>query len=359
LRAQFVILSTGYYDYKEPLKTTIPGIDNFKGQVVHPQFWPENFDFTGKKMVLVGSGATAVTLLPCLAEKASKVTMLQRSPSYILPLPSVDPSGELIRKFLPKWLALKVIRWKSLILPYLFYKFCCRFPSAARRILRSAVEKQLPKSIPHDPNFRPSYSPWEQRLCVCPDADFYRSLRNGTADIVTDKIKEVTATGIETESGKKLDADIIVTATGLKMQLAGGAVMSVDSKPVVPSEKFIWKGMMLQDVPNAAFVIGYTNASWTLGSDTTALHVCRLLKYMDKNDMASATPRVKEGTIMPSKPLLNLSSTYIERAKDMLPRTSNVGPWKPRNNYLKDTWIASYGSLTTDMQFTKAVKKVN
>jgi cation diffusion facilitator CzcD-associated flavoprotein CzcO len=358
-KARFVILSTGYYDYDEPLKATIPGIDNFKGITIHPQFWPEDLDYTGKKMVIIGSGATSITLFPVLAEKAEKVTMLQRSPTYILALPSVDPTGDLIRKVLPGWMAHRIVRWKFLVLPFLFFKFCRAFPNAARKVIRANAEKQLPKSMPHDPNFNPSYNPWEQRLCVCPDGDFFKALRERNSDIVTDTIKNVTATGIETESGKTIEADVIITATGLKMRLAGGAKMSVDGVHVNFSEKYLWKGVMLQDLPNAAVVIGYTNASWTLGADATAQLVCRLMKYMESKRLTSAVPRVKNGEKLKAQPVLNLNSTYIEKAKGQLPKAGDSGPWQPRANYLTDHWVASHGNLTTGLDFTASGKKFN
>lgn len=358
ISARFLILGTGYYDYNEPLRTTIPGLYNFKGQVVHPQAWPEDLDYLGKKIVIIGSGATAVTLVPVLAEKAAKVTMLQRSPSYVLSQPSVDPIGRFMHMVLPKSLAFTLVRWKFLILPFLFYQFCRAFPNAARFLLRKRAEGQLPKNVPHDPNFNPTYNPWEQRLCVCPDGDFYRALRAGTADVVTDKIETVTETGIMTESGKTLSADIIVTATGLKLQLAGGAKITIDAKPLIPAEKYIWNGQMIQDVPNAVLIVGYTNASWTLGSDSTAINVCRLLKHMDKNGMAYATPRVPEGPKMASRPMIDLNSTYISKARSILPLAGDKGPWKPRVNYIIDHWTANYRCVTTDMEFTKATRDV-
>lgn len=357
--ARFMILSTGYYDYHEPLKASIPGIENFRGAVIHPQFWPEDMDYTGKKLVIIGSGATAITLLPNLAEKAGNVTMLQRSPSYVLALPAVDPLGDWMRKWLPTWMAQTFVRWKFLVLPFIFFKFCRTFPNAARRVLRLGTERLLPPSIPYDPNFKPSYGPWEQRLCVCPDGDFFKALQRQNCDVVTSNIKNVTATGIETEIGKSIDADIIITATGLKMQLAGGAKISIDGKPVDFSKKFVWKGVMLEGVPNACLVIGYTNASWTLGADTTAELVCRLIKYMDKNGQSSAVPMVPKGQNMKAQPLLNLSSTYIEKAKGSLPSAGDAYPWLPRDNYLKDYWVAQYGKLTSDLEFTNMTKKVN
>ena len=355
--ARFIILSTGYYDYSEPLQTSIPGLDNFKGKIIHPQFWPEDYDYSNKKMVIIGSGATAITLFPIVAEKVARVTMLQRSPGYVMALPSEDPMGNFVRRFFPNWLAFKLLRWKFLVLPFLFFKFCRAFPNAARKVLKKRTEKDLPKSIPYDPNFKPAYGPWEQRLCVCPDGDFFKALAGDNADVVTDHIKTVTEHGITTQNGTQLDADIIVTATGLKMQLAGGARLSVDGMPVNPGEKFMWKGMMLQDLPNAAFVIGYTNASWTLGADATSQHVTRLLRYIDSQGMTSATPRVAKGEKLNVAKVLNLTSTYIVKAKGTLPKAGDAGPWRPRTNYLTDHWVASHGNLTTGLQFQGLEKK--
>jgi cation diffusion facilitator CzcD-associated flavoprotein CzcO len=357
--ARFVIFSTGYYDYNEPLQASIPGLENFKGKVIHPQFWPEDYDYSNKKMVIIGSGATAVTLLPVIAQKAARVTMLQRSPTYVMALPVEDQMGNFMRKFLPQWLAFKLVRWKFLIVPLLFFQFCRAFPNAAKGILRKRTSALLPKNIPHDPNFKPKYNPWEQRLCICPNGDFFKALRKGNADIVTDTIETVTEHGITTQNGTKLDADIIVTATGLKMQIGGGSRISVNSKPLTIGAKFMWKGMMLQDLPNAAFVIGYTNASWTLGADATARHVCRMLRYMDKNGMESATPRVGKDEKLSASPVLNLNSTYIEKAKGTLPKAGDRGPWQPRSNYLTDHWVASHGNLTTGIHFESGEKKFN
>ncbi|KAE9366831.1 monooxygenase flavin-binding family protein-like protein [Stipitochalara longipes BDJ] len=357
--ARFIILSTGYYDYDEPLQATIPGLNKFQGQVIHPQFWPEDLDYSGKNVVIIGSGATAITLLPNIAEKAAKVTMLQRSPSYIMALPAVDPTGNFMRKWLPTWMSHTLVRWKFLILPFLFFKFCRAFPNAARKIIQANTKRHLPPSMPHDPNFKPAYNPWEQRLCVCPDGDFFKALQKGNSDIVTDTIKTVTSSGIQTTSGKMIDADIIVTATGLKMQLAGGARISVDGAPFDVSTKFMWKGVMLQDMPNAAFVIGYTNASWTLGADATAQTVCRLMKHMNSINASSAVPRLPVGQKIKSAPVLNLNSTYIEKAKGQLPRAGDVAPWLPRANYLADYWTSNYGNVTTGMEFETAMKKVN
>jgi cation diffusion facilitator CzcD-associated flavoprotein CzcO len=358
--ARFIILSTGYYDYNEPLQASIPGLDSFRGKLIHPQFWPEDYDYSNKRMIIIGSGATAITLLPIVAQKAAHVTMLQRSPSYIMALPAEDPTGNFVRRFLPNWLAFKIVRWKFLILPFLFFQFCRAFPNAARWVLKRRTSRQLPANVPQDPHFNPKYNPWEQRLCVCPDGDFFKALQRGNADVVTDTIATVTETGIETKGGQRLEADVIVTATGLKMQMAGGARLSVDGKKLSIADKFMWKGMMLQDLPNMAFVIGYTNASWTLGADATALHICRLLKHMDKTGTQSATPSVDKGESLAASPVLNLSSTYIEKAKGSLPKAGDSGPWRPRANYLTDHWVSAYGNLTRGLHYEgTAGKKVD
>ncbi|KAI9642595.1 hypothetical protein NHQ30_009400 [Ciborinia camelliae] len=351
IKGKWIIWSTGYYDYAEPLKVEIPGIDNFKGKKIHPQFWPEDLDYKDKKIVVIGSGATAITLIPNLVEKAAKVTMLQRSPSWVIGVSSEDSTGSLMRKYLPSGMASQLIRWKFLLVPLLFFHFCRQFPNVARILLRRRTKREIPSTLPVDPNFNPSYNPWEQRLCVCPDSDFFKCLHTGKADIVTDTIKTVTPSGINLESGKSLDADIIVTATGLKLQLAGGAKVSIDGTPYDYPTKYMWKGFMLQDMPNAVTVIGYTNASWTLGADTTAGVFVRLMKHMADHNFSSTVPRV-HGDTMKSQPMLNLNSTYVEKAKGHLPMAGDRGPWKQRQNYLVDYWVAQYGNLTEELEFT-------
>lgn len=355
--ASYIIMSTGYYDYDVPLQTEIKGLENFKGTIVHPQFWPEDLDYAGKKIVIIGSGATSVTLLPVLAQTAAHVTMLQRSPSYVLNQPGVDNLGAICKAIgLPDSLVFKIVRWKYLILPFLFFQFCRTFPNAARKILRIRTTSELPKSINHDPHFSPLYNPWEQRLCVAPDGDFFQSMRNGNANVATGHIKTMTNSTIVLESGEKIDADIIVTATGLKMHFAGGSKISIDGKAIVPSDKFLWKGVMLQDMPNAAFVIGYTNASWTLGADATALHFARIINYMKEHGYGSATPIVPQGSSVESVPLLNLMSTYVTKAAGVLPKGGSQAPWKPRSNYFTDLWEAKRGDITMDVEYLPSVK---
>lgn len=354
---RWCIWSTGYYDYDTPLQAQIPGIDNFEGERLHPQFWPEDFDGRGKKVVVIGSGATAITLIPNLADQVEKITMLQRSPTYIVAMPKRTPgkgSGVLasvIRMF-PASLTAKLTRWAFLVFSTALFTWCRRYPERAKKIIRKGQQKMLPEGYPMDPDFAPSYNPWEQRLCVCPDGDFFKCLKSGKAEIVTAKITQVTKNSIVTDTGVTIPADVIVTATGLKMVLAGKATFSVDGEPLAFNDKFMWKGSMLQDVPNAAFVAGYTMASWTLGADCTASQTCRLIKYLESHGYQSATPRVTgEKKNMKPGPWLNLNSTYVQKAKGELPKAGDQAPWLPRQNYLTDYWMAKWGTLSQDMQF--------
>ncbi|RLL95408.1 hypothetical protein CFD26_104997 [Aspergillus turcosus] len=349
--ARFVIFGTGYYNYHEPLTADVPGLSQFQGQIIHPQFWPEDLDYTDKKVVIIGSGATAVTLLPKLAEKAAKVTMLQRSPTYILALPNRQNS--LLSWILPNTLNRKLQRLRWIMTSRFFFLFCQTFPWMGRLLLKLSVVRQLPKNIPYDPHFKPRYNPWDQRLCICPDGDFFKSLHSGRADVKTDTIRQVTANGIELTSGDFLDADIIVTATGLKLQIAGGTSITVDGEKQRVSDKYVWKGVMLQDLPNASFVIGYTNASWTLGADATALFVCRLLKWMERHNKVAAIPRLNPVLAKQMQPrrLLNLNSTYVTAAEKDLPKAADRGPWRPRDNYLSDLMFAKYGRLNQGLEW--------
>jgi cation diffusion facilitator CzcD-associated flavoprotein CzcO len=346
---RFLAMGSGYYDYEHPRSTTIPGISNFKGTVVHPQFWPKKLDYTNKKVVIIGSGATAVTLLPSIGASATSVTMLQRSPSYVASRPTMDIIEKFTRAWLPRRIGLKINRWKNILFGFLLVKWCHAYPLAARNALKRATIKQLPPSIPHSPHFEPKYNPWEQRLCLCPDGDFFKALKKGNAGVVTDTIKTMTDSSIVLNSGQELEADIIVTATGLKILIAGGALISVDNEVIKPPTKFIWKGTMLQDVPNCFFLIGYTNASWTLGTDTSALLICRILKDMRAKGVTSAVPRVRdeERKRMRRKELSDLSSTYLQEqgAREQMPAAGDTGPWRPREHYMKDIWNARFGGI--------------
>jgi cation diffusion facilitator CzcD-associated flavoprotein CzcO len=348
-----MIFGTGYYNYKEPLQVEIPGLDNFEGQVIHPQFWPEELDYEGKKVIVIGSGATAITLVPSMAEKAARVTMLQRSPTYIMTLPN---RKNVLSYLLPSSFSNWMNRLIWIYTGRLFFLFCKRFPSWSRWLLMLGMRKQLPTHISDDPHFRPRYNPWDQRLCVCPDGDFFKSLQSGKADVKTGTIQTVTKSGIALNSGETIDADIIVTATGLKLQFAGGTLLSVDGQKFDMASKFVWNGMMLQDLPNAAFVFGYTNASWTLGADATAQFVCRLLKTLEERGCVAVVPRVEPhvAATLERRPLLNLNSTYITTALDELPMVADRGPWQPRDHYMKDMKFAKKGDLNSGMEFVES-----
>jgi cation diffusion facilitator CzcD-associated flavoprotein CzcO len=353
--SRFLILGTGYYSYDQGLQAEIPGLDTFKGPIAHPQFWPEDLDFKDKNIAIIGSGATAVTLLPALAKEGARhVTMVQRSPGYFVSLPQSDPITYYAAKFLPAWMAQRLNRIRFMTFAWLLFQWCRHFPNAAKNVLRKGTLAQLPKNIPYDPHFEPKYNPWEQRMCICPDGDFFKPLREGKADIATGHIETVTEHGITLKSGQKLDADIIVTATGLKVQIAGGAKISVDGSPIKINEKYIWKGTMLEDVPNAAFIIGYTNASWTLGADAAAQLIIRLLKNMEKAKQTSAVPKLENPDVLKPTPFLNLTSTYLQKAESVFPKSGDQAPWKARTNYFQDLYTAKYGDIKHGLQFSRA-----
>jgi len=341
LHARFIILASGYFDYRNPMKTIIPRIENFKGKVVHPQFWPEDFDYADKNIVIIGSGATAVTLLPALAETAKKVTMLQRSPGYIVAIPSRDNFAAWAYRNLPIWLSAFLIRLKHIIRPQMFFLYCQFSPEAAKKAIRKETEKKLkPTGIPCDPHFIPDYNPWDQRLCISPSGDFFKALVKGNADIVTDTIKAVGEKTIETSDGTILEPDVIITATGLKLQYNGGCDITVDNQPFEVSEKYAWKSAMIEDLPNLALMIGYGSQSWTLGADVTVFNVINLLKYMRKKGYSAAIPTLgkEERVHMKDKGLLCLESTYVKAAARDLPKAGNMGPWKPRDSYMGYLW---------------------
>lgn len=349
--SRFVVMGTGYYNYSEPLKANIPGLSNFKGATVHPQFWPEDLDYADKKVVIIGSGATAVTLLPSIAEKASRVTMLQRSPTYIIPMPNPTKKNIFQRLFPSIMSSLARIRW--VLMPQLLYLFCCAFPSISRWLLGKVTASALPKDVPYDPHFKPRYNPWQQRLCICPDGDFFKALHTDRGAIKTDTITQVTEDSIQLDSGEELEADMIITATGLKIQTGGGSTISIDGEKCDISKKYMWRGMMLQDIPNLAYVVGYAQSSWTLGADTTAIFFMRLLAYMEEKGIAAAVPRLGKGTRLDQRRLFNLTATYITEAEDLLPRAASQAPWKPRANYITDYWFSKYGDITDGMEFVK------
>ncbi|KAH6974654.1 monooxygenase flavin-binding family protein-like protein [Ilyonectria sp. MPI-CAGE-AT-0026] len=351
ITARWVVFGTGYYSYEKAMPVTVPGIENFEGTVIHPQFWPTDFDYTSKKIVVIGSGATAITLLPALAEKASHVIMLQRTPTFIFSQPQKDTVAAVIRKILPSSFASKIIRLKWIFTSLLFFKYCRAFPNASRKFLLSEAKKQLPSHIPVDPHFSPPYNPWEQRLCSCPSGDFYKVLSDGKGSVITANIDTIDEKAIHLkDSNEVLCPDVIVTATGLNVQLFGGANVTVDDQKIDLGSKHIWRGAMVEGLPNVVAMIGYTNASWTLGADANATLFVRIVKQMDIKGAGVVTPTATEK--MADKPLLNLNSTYLNRVQKSLPKAGDKGPWRPRNDYWRDVWTSKYGGIEDGLKYT-------
>ena len=333
--ASFLWACSGYYDYDEGYTPHFEGRERFRGTIVHPQHWPEDLDHTGKRVVVIGSGATAVTLVPALADSgAEHVTMLQRSPTYILSLPARDAFAATARRLLGDRLSYKVTRWKNIGVSTGLYQLSRRQPRLVRSFIRKANVSWLPEGFEVDTHFKPRYDPWDQRLCLVPDGDLFRVIRKGTASVVTDRIRTFTETGVELESGEVLEADVVVTATGLNVRVFGGATLHVDGRAVEPSETVAYRAMMLSDVPNFAFTIGYTNASWTLKADLVSEFVVRLLTHMRETGATTVVP-VPDDSVE-KVPLLDFQAGYVQRVVDTLPRQGTVEPWALRQNYLYD-----------------------
>jgi monooxygenase len=331
----FLCMCSGYYDFAEGYMPGWPGMDRYQGKIVHPQSWPEDLDYGGKRIVVIGSGATAVTLVPALAKTAAHVTMLQRSPTYIVARPSDDVAADWIRRLLPARLALRLIRWKNVLLGMYFYNLSRRKPDRVKQEILRLVREQLGPDYDVEKHFTPSYNPWDQRICVAPDADLFVDIRSGKASVVTDEIETFIESGIRLKSGDLLQADIIVTATGLKLKSLGGIQVSIDGTPVNLAGGLSYKGMMYRGVPNFSFTLGYTNASWTLKCNLVAEYICRLLNHMSAHGYDRATPVGREPAVA-DKPSLNLSSGYIERGIDLLPKQGSERPWKFHQNYAMD-----------------------
>ena len=328
-------LCSGYYRYDQGYTPQWPGQRDFTGTVVHPQHWPANLDVAGLRVVVIGSGATAVTIIPALARTAAHVTMLQRSPSYVLSLPGQDPIAGLLRKTLPEHLAYAAARWKNARIATALYSFCRRHPARARAVLQRGAAKRLPAGYDIATHFAPAYQPWDQRMCLVPDGDFFAAIKSGQAEIVTDHIEKFTETGIRLRSGTHLDADVIVTATGLNLLPLGGIELAIDGERVDVPQRVAYKGMMLDAVPNLAFALGYTNASWTLKVDLVSSYVARMLRFMTENGYAVVTPRLPSGP-MATSPFIEMTSGYFERARASLPRQGDRAPWRLRQHYFKD-----------------------
>jgi cation diffusion facilitator CzcD-associated flavoprotein CzcO len=340
----FLVAATGYYRYDQGYRPHFEGEERFGGQIIHPQHWPEDLDYAGKRVVVIGSGATAVTLIPAMADKTAHITMLQRTPTYIMPLPRQDAFANTLKKVLPPKLAYAITRKKNIARQRWFFAFCQRFPNAARKLIRAANAKFLPEGYPIDVHFNPPYGPWDQRLCAVPDADLFTAIRRGKASVVTDRIETFTERGIQLASGKELEADIIVTATGLNVQLFGGISLDIDGKAVKPSEHLAFKGMMFDGVPNFAFAIGYTNSSWTLKVGLLFEHFCRLLGYMDQHGYAVCMPQRNDPN-MPTRPLLDFGAGYVKRVLADLPRQGAEYPWVMSMDYALDEKALRHGPV--------------
>ena len=334
--ASFLFSCSGYYRYDHGYLPDFAGVADFAGTVVHPQAWPQGLDVTGKRVVVIGSGATAVTLVPALARSAAHVTMLQRSPSYIASLPEKSPVVAMLRKVLPAQQAGTAAKWFHALLTQAFYGVSRKYPKLVRRMLSKGLERQLPAGYDIDTHFTPRYNPWDQRFCAVPNGDLFKAISAGSASVVTDRIERFTESGLLLSSGEELEADVVVTATGLELLFLGGIALSVDCVPVDPSSRLIYKGMMLEGVPNMALAIGYINASWTLKCDLTCDYVCRLLNYMRDNALTECVPRNKHGATATSEPVLGLTSGYIQRSAHLLPKQGTGDPWKVHQSYWRD-----------------------
>ncbi|KUH94517.1 NAD(P)/FAD-dependent oxidoreductase [Mycobacterium sp. IS-3022] len=352
--AQFLFLGTGYYDYETGFTPEFAGVGDFEGQIVHPQHWPDDLDYTGKRIVVIGSGATAVTLIPSMADKASHITMLQRSPSYVFTIPAEDPIANRLNKLIGHERAYNIVRRKNIALARGLFKACKRAPKLMRRLLIANVARQLPKHFDVDTHFTPRYDPWDQRLCMVPNGDLFKTLSTGRASVVTDRITRFTKTGILLESGQELAADIIVTATGLNMVPFGKIALSVDGRHVHLPDTTIYKAMMLSGVPNLAFAVGYTNISWTLKVDLVCEHFCRLLDYMDAHGYGTVEP-VLDDPHMERVPAMDMSSGYVQRAIAKFPRGGTSGPWAFKHAYEMDAERLREGPVEDDaLKFTPA-----
>jgi cation diffusion facilitator CzcD-associated flavoprotein CzcO len=348
---KFLYMCSGYYDYEKGHAPTWPDMDQFSGRIVHPQHWPNDLSYAGKRVVVIGSGATAVTLVPAMADTAQHVTMLQRSPTYIVSRPEQDTVANTLRRWLPSGLAHRLVRTKNVLLTMYFYGLARRKPRAFKEFIIRMAGKQLGPEFDVGKHLTPRYNPWDQRLCLVPNGDLFKTLRSGRASIATDEIARFTPTGLQLGSGQHLDADVIVTATGLKLKVLGGASISVDGRPVDLAQTVSYKGMMYSGVPNLASSFGYTNASWTLKAELIAQYVCRLLNHMQANGFDTCVPRLDDEA-MGREPAVDLTSGYIQRAAGILPKQGAKQPWKSYQNYARDLMMLKFGALSDSaMQF--------
>ncbi len=354
VQCRFLLMCSGYYNYEHGYTPALPGMDSFKGQRVHPQHWPQDLDYRGQQVVIIGSGATAMTLVPAMAKLAAHVTLLQRSPTYVVARPSRDAIADGLRRVLPAKIAYALTRWKNVLTGLFYFTLARRKPGLAKaRILQGAAQA-LPAGYPVNPHFTPSYKPWDQRICLLPDGDLFGAISQGRARMVTDTIEMIESQGIRLRSGEFLQADVIVTATGLDLLGFGGMEIAVDGVPLRVAESLSYKGMMLNGVPNFAYVFGYTNASWTLKSDLTGQYVLRLLRHMRSHRFDSVVPQLNDSTVQP-EPWVDFSSGYFQRAMDRFPKQGSKKPWRLYQNYVRDLLALRYSALEDGvLQFGKA-----
>jgi monooxygenase len=343
---------TGYYRYDEGFTPKFEGTERFEGQIVHPQHWPEDLDYEGKRVVVIGSGATAMTLVPAMAERAAHVTMLQRSPTYVIARPARDAIAHLLRRLLPEKVAYTATRWKNVFLMLASYKISRRWPGVIKRIIRKEAQARLPEGYDVDTHFKPRYNPWDERLCVVPDSDLFDAIGSGKAEVVTDHVETFTEKGIRLQSGRELEADVIITATGLNLLVLGGMRLLIDGKEKQLSDTVGYKGMMFSGVPNMSMAMGYTNASFTLKTDLVADYVCRLLQHMDAHGYRVATPKAP-GASVGTEPFIDLKSGYILRSLDQLPKQATAHPWRLHQNYAQDIRLLRKGPIDDEIEFSR------
>ena len=348
----FLFLCGGYYNYEEGYTPHFAGRENFLGQIIHPQKWPKNLDYKNKKVVVIGSGATAVTIIPTMAEEAAHVTMLQRSPTYFLSAPDEDPVGNFLRKFISSKLTYKLVRWKNIRFQWWFFQKCRKFPKKVKEFLIKQVREELGPNYDIETHFTPKYNPWEQRLCLVPNGDLFNAINAGKASVITDHIDRFTKKGIKLKSGGEVEADLIVTATGLNLEVCNGIKLEVDNNEVDISKTMTYKGMMFSDVPNLVATFGYTNASWTLRADLTSEYVCRLLNFMDKKGYANCCPRTAEH-VEPDGDWLDFTSGYVKRSMHKFPKQGSRDPWRNTQNFPKDVLAIRWGNIDNkELKFT-------
>jgi cation diffusion facilitator CzcD-associated flavoprotein CzcO len=340
----FLFMCSGYYRYAAGHTPEFDGSRSFRGRIVHPQHWPDDAEVAGRQVVVIGSGATAVTLVPALAQSAARVTMLQRSPTWVVARPSEDAFARVLQRLLPARLAYAIARWQRVLLGMYFFSLCRRRPARARRLILGGVRAWLGADYDVDRHFTPRYDPWRQRLCLVPDGDLFHALRSGRAEVVTDEIERFTETGLRLKSGREIDADLVVTATGLELQVLGGLQASVDGKTVDWSKTITYKGMMVEGVPNFASAFGYTNASWTLKCELTCQYVCRLLNRMARRGLRQCTPRNADRALG-TEPWIDFSSGYVQRSAHLFPRQGSRAPWKLYQNYARDILMLRWGRI--------------